>query len=284
MTVLIRRAVRPAACAGLLLFFAPSVWAQAADEAVLVNSTETDTSEGAADESKRSRFPSFGAGIKAGTLGAGLDVSVRIKPILNLRLNLNRFGYDYEDVETHSASDDSGNFSTDGTETTTAKVDLATTGLLLDYHPWAGTFRVSAGFYSQGSKVTGQIDGEILDQEVGDRRYDIVGTAYGKLSMAKTQPYLGIGWGNTPREGFPLSVSLDLGVLLNPKAKVTSTVEGTITDLETGESYDLNDVDQQEVQDFQDNLAEEIAEANDEIDDNFKVYPVVSFGLNYRFM
>lgn len=280
MTVSTRRVVRPAAYVGAMLLFAPSLWAQTSD----APADEIAETEPATEQSAERAFPSFGAGLKAGTLGAGLDLAVRIKPVLNLRLNLNRFSYDYEDVTDHEASDNSGQIGTGGTETTTATVDLATTGLLVDYHPWGGVFRVSAGIYSQGSKVTGQVEGEILDQEIGDRRYDIVGTAYGKLSMAKTQPYLGIGWGNTPREGFPLSVSLDLGLLFNPDAKITSTVEGTVTDLETGDTFDLNDVDRQEVQDFQDNLAQEIDQANEDIDDDFPFYPVISFGLNYRFM
>ncbi|MDO6462287.1 hypothetical protein Q4485_16375 [Granulosicoccaceae sp. 1_MG-2023] len=283
MSEIVRRHARPLVCLAASLSCCPALYADDNETPLAETKAEATSAAPAlpaasAATQNKWQIPSFGAGIKAGTLGAGLDVTVQIKPTLNLRFNLNRFNYDYDDVTEHSAAEGGG------TETTSGEINLATTGLLLDYHPWGGSFRLSAGVYSQGTKAKGQTTGEILDQEIGDRRYDIEGTAYGKLSMASAQPYLGIGWGNTPRKGFPLSVSLDLGVLLNPNAKVSATVEGQVTDLETGETFDLDEVDRPEVQDFQDNLSREIEDANNDIDDALPVYPVISFGINYRFM
>ncbi len=69
--------------------------------------------------------------LKAGTLGAGLDVSVGMSESLGLRLQANALSY--EDDFTESDVDYS------------ADLKLQSAGLLLDWHPFSGVFRVSAG-------------------------------------------------------------------------------------------------------------------------------------------
>jgi hypothetical protein len=105
--------------------------------------------------------------------------------------------------------------------------------------------------------------------EIGGISYssDDVGTLGANIGFDNVAPYLGIGWTSTPGEESPWSYAFDLGVLFqgSPTARLTST----------GGTYSNDPT-------FQSHLRAEEAELQDGIDD-FKYFPVVSVGLNYRF-
>jgi hypothetical protein len=85
--------------------------------------------------------------LKAGTLGAGLDVSKGISEKLAVRLQANALNYNHD--TTKSDVDYK------------AELELRSAGVLLDWHPFSGVFRVSGGAYWNGNKatVTGQPTG-----------------------------------------------------------------------------------------------------------------------------
>lgn len=226
------------------------------------------------DEGRNSTIPKIGAGFKLSSLGLGIDVAARITPKINVRLNLNKLDYDFDDVE---VSDE-----TSLEETTEGSLAMSNHGLLLDYHPFAGTFRVSFGIYSSSNKVNTLTTGSIEDTKIGDYRYDIEGEVVGSAKMNGTLPYIGLGWGNTPRDGFPLSVSFDLGVLIGTDATAEVDVTGTATELSTGIEFDINDEANPEAERFHTQLQNEIDEINSDLSD-VSMFPVISFGLNYRF-
>ncbi|MGH7947561.1 MAG: hypothetical protein ACREF9_21520, partial [Opitutaceae bacterium] len=78
-------------------------------------------------------------------------------------------------------------------------------------------------------------------------------------------PYLGLGWSKAPRQkGF--GFFSDIGVMFSGSPSVKLSVSGTIG----------NDPA------FQRDLAQEVKKVNDELD-YVKVYPVIRFGVMYRF-
>ena len=196
--------------------------------------------------------------LKAGTLGAGLDVSKGISETLALRLQANAYSYD-EDI-------------TESDVEYSADLDLRSAGVLLDWHLFSGAFRVSAGAYWNGNETT------VTGKPTG-ASYVINGTTYtsaqigslnGQIDFPSVAPYLGIGFGSAPKAGRGMSFSFDLGVLYQREPNVGLTAvcgvglpAGTCTQLQ-------NDV-----------AAEQVS-LQDELKD-FKFYPVVSFGLGYRF-
>ena len=86
------------------------------------------------------------------------------------------------------------------------------------------------------------------------------------------RPYLGIGWGNTTRGQRRLYYSFDLGVAFHGSPDVDLDVQGIIADVAREEAS-------QELRTF---LANEEEKLEDELED-FDIFPVVSFGLSYRF-
>jgi len=193
--------------------------------------------------------------LKAGTLGAGLDVSVGMSESLGLRLQANALSY--EDDLTESDVDYSG------------EIDLKSAGLLLDWHPFSGVFRVSLGAYWNGNEATA------VGRPTGGT-YEINGTTYasaeigslnGQVDFPSVAPYLGLGFGSAPKAGSGLSFSFDVGVLYQQEANVALSVAcGTTV----------------RCAQLQGDVAAEAVSLQDDLKD-YKFYPVVSFGIGYRF-
>jgi len=196
--------------------------------------------------------------LKAGTLGAGLDVSKGISETLALRLQANAFSYD-EDI-------------TESDVEYSADLDLKSAGLLLDWHPFSGVFRVSAGAYWNGNETAATGRPTSGNYVINGQSYTSaeIGSLNGQIDFSEVAPYLGIGFGSAPKAGRGMSFSFDLGVLYQGEPNVGLTVAcgaglppATCTQLQ-------NDV------------AAEAVALQDELKD-FKFYPVVSFGIGYRF-
>ena len=204
----------------------------------------------------------IGATAKIGTLGAGLDLSYRMNQKLNARLNFN-----------------GGSKSFDGTEsgvTYKGSLKLSTVGVLLDYYPFGGGFRVSAGLYNNGNKLN-STSTNATNADIGGVAYDITGTLDSKVKFKSTAPYLGIGWGNPVKGVKNLRFNIDAGVLAQgaPNAKLTGT--GTATPAGGGAAVNIS-TDAA----FLNNLAQEEKDLNDALS-NFKAYPAISLGISYGF-
>jgi hypothetical protein len=194
--------------------------------------------------------------LKAGTLGAGLDVSKGIGDSLGLRLQANAFSFD-EDI-TESDVDYS------------ADLKLQSAGLLLDWHPFSGVFRVSLGAYWNGNEAsaTGRPTGGTY--EINGVTYNAadIGSLNGQIDFESVAPYFGIGFGSAPKAGRGMTFSFDLGVLYQGEPNVGLTVV-------CGPSVpDCNQL--------QSDVAAEQVSLQDDLKD-YKFHPVVSFGIGYRF-
>ncbi|MBN2823709.1 MAG: hypothetical protein JXQ76_00170 [Campylobacterales bacterium] len=203
--------------------------------------------------------PSVAVGLKVGTLGLGLDISKSITEKLNLRFNIN--GASYSTTETEEGIE----YDFD--------LELVTAGLLLDYYPMAGEFRVSAGAYYNGNEFTLDANAAGGVYTIGGNTYDARGvTLKGLLDFDELAPYVGIGWGNsTKKAGWGFSV--DLGVMYHgePNVDLTSTCDPTQVAGGTGTCATID--------------ADVNAEERDLLNDlsDYKFYPVVSVGVTYTF-
>jgi hypothetical protein len=194
--------------------------------------------------------------LKGGTLGAGVDVTVGMSESLGLRLQANTFSY--EDDFTESDVDYSGD------------IDLKSAGLLLDWHPFSGVFRVSAGAYWNGNEATavGRPTGGTY--EINGQPYNAtdIGSLNGRIDFESVAPYFGVGWASAPKSGRGMTFSFDLGVLYQgePNVALTAVCGPTVPDCNT----------------LQGDVAAEQASLQEDLSD-YKFYPVVSFGIGYRF-
>ncbi len=190
----------------------------------------------------------FALGVKAGTTGLGVEGTLGMTDRVNLRATVT--GFDYS---TDLEEDD---IEYDGT------LKLRSAGLLADWYPFGGRFRLSAGGFYNGNEFSGSARGEL---DVGDNTYDDA-RLDAEVDWRSFAPYLGIGWGNAVAGG-RLTLTSDIGVLFTGSPSVS--VDGT-----TGDA----NVDDQ----FRDDLREEERSLEDDLD-SVQYYPVISISLNYRF-
>jgi hypothetical protein len=187
------------------------------------------------------------------TLGLGVEGTAQILPKLNARLGMNYFPY------TYSAEQDDVDYDID--------LNLFSGSALLDWHPFAGVFRISAGLVLNGNKL----DMEARPKEpveIGDIEYDPadVGTLSGEIDFNSVAPYVGIGWGNAVGKDKRWGFVCDLGVVFQGSPDVSLAASGPIASDPT----------------FQEELAREEENLQDDLD-VFKYYPVISFGISYKF-
>lgn len=182
-----------------------------------------------------------GVEVKMSTLGAGIDLSWPINDSLTTRLGLNRFNYNTNLNEGGIRYD--------------AELDLSSYGLFLDWHPFRGTFRLTAGYVSNDNSISGRASGNL---QVGSGSYTNIDLR-GSITF-DSGAYLGIGWGNRAPKGW--SFTADIGVLQqgSPGVRLRDTT-GQVS------STDLT----QEASQLEDGLS------------NFKLYPVLGVGVSYSF-
>jgi hypothetical protein len=192
-------------------------------------------------------------GATAGTLGVGPEISLRPMEGLGVRGNLYWLSFshdaDVDDIDYHG------------------DLGLLSVGAMLDWYPFDGGFRVSAGGRWNGNEV------DLFAQPAND--VTIGGTTYtpaeiGRLTgTVETNPFapvLTIGWGGDLSRG--LSIGVEAGILYQGAPEITNLrARGGLLESDPGLLGDLED-------------EEELIE--DEME-NYQVWPVFQLLLLYRF-
>jgi hypothetical protein len=193
-------------------------------------------------------------GGRVGLRGLGIDLTGRI---LDGYVNV-RGGYNWLSVDYEAETDD---------VEYTIDADLTGYNAWVDYHPFKNHFRISAGAVFNGDGV--DATAELADStSIGGNDYtpEQVGTLVGAIKLTNdVSPYIGIGFGNAVARGQRWSFMFDIGVILQ-EYEVTLGADGPIAS----------------VPQFQDDLAQEQADLQEELD-KFKFYPVLSAGVSYQF-
>jgi hypothetical protein len=192
-----------------------------------------------------------------GSTGLGLHLSVPLKENLNARVGFNGMNYSYN-----------GNTSNVNYD---FKLKLRTVDALLDFYPTASAFRLTGGLVYNGNKV------DATGKPTGTGTYTLNGNTYtaasagtlnGKIDFRKLAPYLGIGYGNAPKnDGWGFSA--DLGVLFqgSPNTSLTSNGCTATAALCTRLATDV---------------AVENVRLRDEVKD-LRAYPVIRVGISRSF-
>jgi hypothetical protein len=209
-----------------------------------------------------------GVGLKAGTLGAGIELSVALTKTINLRAALTSVSIDAEE-ETITVGDDGAELDVDAE----LDADYGANAILVDWYVFDGTFHLTAGLLKNNGKLditgtligSGTIDGQAINSS------DIDGDIEGEISLGDSyQPYLGVGWGRKAGYDPGFSFTAEIGVaLLDPNVDFKANLSQTST----------NFADDGELQDTLDDAA---SDAEDEFD-GFDLFPVLSLGINYAF-
>ncbi|BAP88459.1 uncharacterized protein E1O_13280 [Burkholderiales bacterium GJ-E10] len=200
---------------------------------------------------------SFGVALTAGLSGVGVDLALPINPSFGLRATVS--GLSLSHNGTYGTSD-----------VWNGNLKLAQYGLLGDYYPFAGSFRLTAGVIYDANQldVNGTASGTYT---FGGQTYNAgeIGTATGTVTWNRFAPYLGIGAGNLA--GSPgFHTGFDLGVLYAGRPSVTLTATCSAGAVACNQST-LNQ-----------NVAAEQASLQSEAN-KFRFWPVARVEIGYAF-
>lgn len=193
----------------------------------------------------------FGIGVKAGTVGIGIEGTWRPLPYLDVRVGANAYDYD-----------DSGIWSGIDYDATLQLESYYATG---NFRFPLSPFRLTAGLYANGNELD-MFSNDSLIYDVGGQTYTSaeVGTLRSTASFASTAPYVGFGY------DFSLfgkvGMNVDVGVLWQGEPDITLTADG----------FAANDPQ------FQSALEAERQELQDEVKD-YKAWPVATLGFVFNF-
>ncbi len=195
----------------------------------------------------------IGASVKLGTAGFGGDVTTGLTERFNARFGINMFllRIYFEDER--------------DLENITAEIKLQTLPLLLDWHPFVSNFRLSAGMVLNFNRVTVSADPKAVI-EINEVEYRIEKLS-GEMKFNQLSPYFGIGYGNAARGKGRLAFSFDFGLMYHGVPDVDARAAAANPALQFALERDL-DV---EIEEFRDDVSA------------FRFYPVLSFGISYRF-
>ncbi len=191
-------------------------------------------------------------GVKAGTLGFGVEGAWRPIPWFDVRVGANQFSYD------ETGSQAGVNYDAD--------LSLDTIYGTANFRFPLSPMRFTVGLHSNGNELQ-LVSQEAETIEIGGIVYpgDQVGTLNSVTSFSDSSPYAGIGFDFDLFD--KVGLNLDLGVLWQGDPDVTLDASGPLA----GDPI------------FQDALEQERQELVAEVED-YKAWPVVSLGFTYQFL
>jgi hypothetical protein len=234
------------------------------------DSTATPASEAAAapaKESSEGRIP-IGVGVKASTLGVGGEVAVAVSHRSNVRFGFNAFSYG------HTFDKDGVTYrGTLNLRSAQATYDLF---LLKGFHISPGVLVYNGNNVSANASVPGGQSFTLSNTNyVSDAADPVKGR--GTLTVYKAAPMLLFGTGNLVPRGRHFSASFEIGAAYQGPPRVALNLSGSACD-STGLFCRSISSDPT----IQSNIAAEQAKLNKSASP-YKFYPVLSFGVGYKF-
>jgi hypothetical protein len=213
----------------------------------------------------------IGAGVKLSTLGGGGEVAVRVTERTNVRAGFNVITY-------------SRGFNKDGINYN-GQLNFKTFEAHYDVFPWAKSFHISGGvlvYAADPITATASVPGS---QSFTLGGVDFVSdpanpvTGNGKIVFNRAAPTVTFGFGNlVPRsENKHFSIPVEFGVAFQGSPKATLGLTGSVCD-PTGLNCRLVASDPT----VQNQIISEQNKINNSMS-FFKVYPIISVGLGYKF-
>ena len=230
--------------------------------------------------------------INAGTQGVGFDIGYEFNRYFKLRFRSGYMSFAYDDEWNDMDFE--------------AKFKGNNTGIILDVHPFAGKFHVSAGLNFNPIKLEARgrlnSDNEYVDYpgdyygghygidysrtyELGNYEYRLKegvkdGWVFGEYSWRSCQPYLGIGWSTDGDGDRGLYFSFDLGVNFMGSGSLSVSSSGGVEQKPVGAPD--SEYKQLDNSILKDSLMEEGKDFF-KIADKLYVWPVLQIGMGLRF-
>ena len=219
----------------------------------------------------QSSLPRFGAGVKASTLGIGIEGATAVTGRSNVRFGVNTFGYN------KSVRKDGVDYG--------AKLSLSS--LQLNYDQYVvGGFHVSPGllFHNRNRiNATASVPAGGAFSLGGTQYYSnqsipVRGTA--NVKLGKTAPMVLLGFGNLlPRNGRHFGVNFETGVVFQGSPDATLNLTGTACVISPTAGCANASTDPM----VQANVRSEQNKLNNDLRP-LRYYPVVSLGFSWQFL
>ena len=147
---------------------------------------------------------------------------------------------------------------------------FGTSFLLADWHPYAGSFRLSGGLAYNNQRLAGTARAvSAINMNGGSYWSSEVGSFDGPVRFSRASPYVGVGWGLAPRAGSRLYFSADLGVMYQrPSASLMGSCRAALS---ASTCNHLQGDTRAEEGEFREGA------------DDLRFYPVISVGFGLRF-
>lgn len=196
----------------------------------------------------------FSIGLRAGTLGVGVEASKLISTHIGVRAAVHSLSGDFKNTE-------------EGIDYEVDAKFKAVTALVDFYLSPRGAFHLSAGLVTAPAEITGtgQPDGDSYTINGTEYTAAEVGTVVAEVVFPDILPYVGLGWGTAAKRGGRIGFVFDLGVAIG-----TPTLDLTASSAVPGSPLAAD-------------VEAERREIQDHFDQYFKVYPVLSLGIVVKF-
>ncbi len=212
-----------------------------------------------------------GVAVKASTLGGGAEVAVRVTHRTNVRAGFN--------IITYSRGFNKDGISYDG------QLDFKTFEAHYDVFPWATSFHVSGGILVYAVDPITATPHVPAGQSFSLGGADFISdptdpvTGNGKIVFHRAAPTVTFGFGNlVPRNASKhFSVPVEFGVAFQGAPKATLNLAGSVCD-----SPGLNCRSAASDPTVQSQILAEQNKINSDMS-FFKVYPIISIGIGYKF-
>jgi hypothetical protein len=192
-----------------------------------------------------------GLGVKAGTMGVGVEAAIGLGSSLALRggaallpINLDPT---YSDIEFELDMPDS----------------YLNVGL--DFYPGGGPFRIGGGLLFKPDEPT--LRGSFTEaQDIGGQEYtpEQIGTLIGEIDSSSTAPYVLVGFGRHTSTGFGFFTDIGVAILEEPTLSIRQE-GGSLSNAQRAE--------------FNQRLEVERVRIQDDLGDWLRIYPIVQMGI-----
>jgi hypothetical protein len=220
-----------------------------------------------AKQSSEGRIP-IAVGVKVSTLGIGGEVAIAVSHRSNVRFGFNAFSYG--DTFVKDGVTYKGNLDLRSAQAT---YDMF---LLKEFHVSPGVLFYNGNKVSANASVPGGQSFTLSNTTYVSAAADPI-TGTGKLTVYKAAPMLLLGIGNLVPRSKHFSVSFEIGAAYQGPPRVTLNLSGSACD-STGLFCRSISSDPT----IQSNIAAEQAKLNKSASP-YKFYPVLSFGVGYKF-
>ncbi|MEG3176035.1 hypothetical protein U1872_07325 [Sphingomonas sp. RB3P16] len=217
-----------------------------------VGPVQDSAQEHPSEQSGSARDGRFRFGITAGTLGIGPEIGYRVNRTIGARANATFLSV------SHSIKSNDVRY--DG------KVNLKSGGVMLDLYPFGGGFFLSAGARTNGNDGRLRATPQNMTK-IGNMAFTPaqIGTISGRAEVKSVAPQLTLGYGGGLRRG--LSFNVEAGALFQGAVRVRDFASnGTLS----SDPRFIVELEKERV-----NIQKKV--------DDYQVYPILQFGLKYRF-